>query len=154
MPCSLVRAQAAGGSTSSWRVSATGAHPKRLRKLLHAAGYIRSEALSLTDDAVVFDANEAQEFLDCVAEAMSLNDAREYLDVPRPRERHLIEAGYLQPFVMGGAEILKDHAFAKRDLDAFLQRLLAGVAAALDMHRDHSAIPENESPAEAGRSHT
>lgn len=103
----------------------TGAHPKRLRKLLHAAGYIRSEVLALTDDAVVFDANDAREFLDRVAEAMSLNEARDYLNIPRPQEQHLFQAGYLQPFVMGGTEILKDHAFAKSHLDAFLERLRA-----------------------------
>ncbi len=102
----------------------TGAHPKRLRKLLHAAGYIPAEALSLTDDRTVFDADEAGEFLDCVAGEMSLKEAREYLNVPRPQERHLLEAGYIQPFVMGGTEVLKDHAFAKRDLDAFLDRLM------------------------------
>jgi hypothetical protein len=119
----------------------TGAHPKRLRKLLHAAGYIRSEALSLTDDAIVFDANEAREFLDRVAEAMSLNDAREYLNVPRPQEQHLLKAGYLQPFVMGGTEILKDHAFAKRDLDAFLYRLRADAIPLEPGESDFQPIP-------------
>jgi len=103
----------------------TGAHPKRLRKLLHAAGYIPTEALALTDDRIVFDADEAREFLDRVAGAMSLKEAREYLNIPRPQERHLFEAGHIRPFVLGGTEILKDHAFAKRDLDAFLNRLLS-----------------------------
>lgn len=102
----------------------TGAHPKRLRKLLHAAGHIPAEVLALSDERIVFDADEAHGFLDRITEAMSLNEAREYLNIPRPQERHLFEAGHIRPFVMGGTEVLKDHAFAKRDLDAFLDRLL------------------------------
>lgn len=119
----------------------TGAHPKRLRKLLHAAGLIGDGAPALTDNAVLFDADGAREFLDRVAEAMSLNEAREYLNVPRPQEQHLFQAGYLQPFVMGGTEILKDHAFAKRDLDAFLQRLLAGATPLKPGESDFHPIP-------------
>jgi len=119
----------------------TGAHPKRLRKLLHAAGFVRAEALALSDDRIVFDANEAREFLDRVAGAMSLNDAREYLNVPRPQEQHLLQAGYLQPFAMGGTEILKDHAFAKSDLDAFLRRLVAGATPLEPGQSDFHPIP-------------
>ena len=107
----------------------TGAHPKRLRKLLHAAGHIPAEALALSDERIVFDADDARGFLERITETMSLKEAGKYLNAPRPQERHLFEAGHILPFVMGGTEILKDHAFAKRDLDAFLDRLLADATA-------------------------
>ncbi|MBL0405303.1 TniQ family protein [Microvirga aerilata] len=103
----------------------TGAHPKRLRKLLHAAGYVSSEAMSLSDSWVTFDAESARDFLEWVSEAMTLTEAGEYLNAPRPHERLLFEAGFIVPFVRGGTDILKDHAFAQQDLHAFLKRLLA-----------------------------
>jgi hypothetical protein len=108
----------------------TGAHPKRLRKLLHAAGHVPVEALALSDERITFDAAEARGFLERVSETMSLKQAGEYLNAPRPHERLLFEAGFVEPFVRGGTETLKDHAFARRDLDAFLGRLLANASEA------------------------
>lgn len=102
-----------------------GAHPKRLRKLLHAAGHISSESITLTDDRIVFDATTTQDFLERVAGAMSLKEVGQYINAPRPHEHLLYEAGFIKPFVRGGTETLKVHAFAKQDLDAFLARLLA-----------------------------
>ncbi|QRM31344.1 TniQ family protein [Microvirga sp. VF16] len=101
-----------------------GAHPKRLRKLLHAAGHVKSQSMALSDERVMFDALEAQDFLARVSEAMNLRKAGEYLNAPRPHERLLADAGFIQPFVRGGTGLLRDFAFAKRDLDAFLGRLL------------------------------
>jgi hypothetical protein len=102
----------------------TGAHPKRLRKLLHAAGHVSLESLALSDERVMFDALETKDFLARVSEAMNLRQAGEYLNAPRPHERLLVDAGFIQPFVRGGTGSLRDFAFAKRDLDAFLERLL------------------------------
>lgn len=119
----------------------TGAHPKRLRKLLHATGFISTEMLSLTNDAIVFDAEGARDFLDSVTGAMSLKQAGEYLNAPRPHERLLFEAGHIQPFVAGGTEVLKDHAFSKRDLDIFLRRLQADATALQPGENDLAPIP-------------
>ena len=109
----------------------TGAHPKRLRKLLHAAGHVPEEALALSDERITFDAAKAQGFLDRVSETMSLKQAGEYLNAPRLHERLLFEAGFIEPFVRGGTETLKDHAFARRDLDVFLGRLLVDASEAV-----------------------
>lgn len=103
----------------------TGAHSKRLRKLLHAAGHISATALTLSNERILFDATSAREFLGQVSEAMSLRDAGTYLNAPAPHPTLLIEAGFIRPFVKGGTSTLKDHAFAKRELDAFLNGLLA-----------------------------
>jgi hypothetical protein len=102
-----------------------GVHPKRLRKLLHAAGHISSEAIALTDERIVFDATTTHGFLERVAGAMSLKEVGQYINAPRPQEHLLYEAGFIKPFIRGGTETLKNHAFAKQDLDAFLARLLA-----------------------------
>lgn len=102
-------------------------HPKRLRKLLHAAGYIRPEDIALTDERIVFDAQRTRDFLPRVADAMSLNEAGAYINAPRPYERLLFDAGFIEPFIRGGTDALNKHAIAKQDLDAFLDQLLEGV---------------------------
>ncbi len=115
-----------------------GAHPKRLRKLLHAAGIIGPESLSLSDDRVLFDAAGTQHVLERIGHAMPLKEAGKYINAPRPHERLLFDAGFIQPFIRGGTEQLKDHAFAKQDLDAFLNRLLAG---AVEIDQDGRFLP-------------
>lgn len=55
---------------------------------------------------------------------MPLKQAGQYLNIPRHIERALFEAGHLRPFVAGGVDQSFNHAFAKRDLDLFLERLM------------------------------
>ncbi|MCG7394272.1 TniQ family protein [Microvirga sp. ACRRW] len=105
-----------------------GVHPKRLRKLLHAAGHIRESSAKLSDERTVFDARAAQSFLEQVADSLPLTQARAYLNAPRPHERLLFEAGFIRPMILGGTEDLNHHAFARSDLDAFLARLMARVS--------------------------
>lgn len=101
-----------------------GAHRKRLRKLLHAAGHISDEQLALTDDRILFEADAARDLLCLISEEMPLKQAGQYLNIPRHIERALFEAGHLRPFVAGGGDQTFHHAFAKRDLDLFLERLM------------------------------
>jgi len=119
-----------------------GAHPKRLRKLLHAAGVIGRDSLPLSDDRILFDAAEAQHFLERIGDAMPLKEAGKYINAPRPQERLLLEAGFIEPFIRGGTEQLKDHAFAKQDLDSFLDRLLAGAVEIDQDGRSMLPIPD------------
>lgn len=118
-----------------------GAHPKRLRKLLEAANVIKPNGLSLSDDRILFAAEAAQPILERIEGAMSLNEAGKYINAPRPHERLLFEAGFIEPFIKGGTPQLKSHAFAKQDLDAFLAGLLAG---AVEMNHNHClfSIPD------------
>lgn len=102
----------------------TGAHTGRLRKLLHAAGHISTDQLALTDEAIFFDANAARDLLGLISEEMSLQEAGKYLNVPHHTERQLFEAGHLRPFMVGGIDRSFNHAFAKRDLDLFLESLM------------------------------
>ncbi|WJS00319.1 TniQ family protein [Roseibium aggregatum] len=101
----------------------TGAHPKRLRKVLQAVGLITEDQLTLSDERTLFRAEDAKFHLDRIEESMSLNRARDYINAPRPVERTLLAAGLLKPWLEGGNGVLKDHAFAKRDLDEFLAAL-------------------------------
>ena len=102
-----------------------GAHRKRLRKLLHAAGHISAEQLALTDDRILFEADVAHDLLCLVSEEMPLKQAGLYLNIPRHIERALFDAGHLRPFVVGGLDRSFNHAFAKRDLDLFLENLMS-----------------------------
>lgn len=107
---------------TAWRE--TGAHSKRLRKLLHAAGHISTAQLALTDDTILFNADAARNLLGLISEQMSLQEARKYLNIPHHTERQLFEAGHLRPFMVGGIDRSFNHAFAKRDLDLFLESLM------------------------------
>src|SRR3546814_16583085 len=63
-----------------------GAHPKRLRKLLHAAGYIREADMMLSDERVTFPVAEVKDYLGRIANSMSLEAAGHYLNAPRVQE--------------------------------------------------------------------
>lgn len=102
-----------------------GLHPKRTRKLLRDAGIIGQETDGLSNERVTFDAEVGGRFLSDVASSMSLVRLGQYLGTPRPHERLLFEAGYLKPWIVGGTDDLKDHAFRKSNADAFLTALLA-----------------------------
>lgn len=108
----------------------TGAHPKRLRKVLHAVGLISEEHFHRSDERTLFRAEDAKFYLDRIEESMSLNQVRTYINAPRPVDRLLFEAGILKPWLQGGTEVFKDHAFAKRDLDDFLSALTGDAAPA------------------------
>lgn len=100
-----------------------GVHPKRLRKLLHQAGFINNEAMSFSDERTLFPAEATQDFLGKVSRSMSLREARDYLHLPRPLERKLLEAGILVPFLAGTKDTI-NHTFDRLDLDNLLAKLL------------------------------
>ena len=102
----------------------TGLHPKRLRKLLRRAGAVEGVTGALADSRVTVDAGAAEKLLEGLEDTVSLEGVRDYLNVPRPHDRGLFERGLIRPLVLGGRRDV-DHAFGRRDLDAFLERLLA-----------------------------
>lgn len=108
----------------------TGAHPKRLKKVLHAVGLIDEAKFHQSDERILFRADKADFYLKRIGESMSLNCVRAYINAPRPVERVLFKAGILKPWLQGGTGNLKDHAFAKRDLDDFLSALTTGAVPA------------------------
>ncbi|PZQ94669.1 MAG: hypothetical protein DI533_21700 [Cereibacter sphaeroides] len=120
-------------NAASWTIYTAskhfGLHHKRLRAILAAAGRLPVGHGALSANRVVIQGADVEGFLSGVAEMMSLAKAREYLNIPRPHDRLLLEAGYLVPFIVGGTETLKDHGLRKSDLDLFLARLKAKATA-------------------------
>ena len=110
-------------------VKLTGKHPKRLNRLLHAAGFLDDDAMLLSAHQAAFPADtKAELFLERVKRSMPMGAARRYINASRDQFDLLLKAGLVAPFIRGGAS-LKDHAFDKQDLDDFLARLLEGVPA-------------------------
>lgn len=107
-------------------------HPKRLRKILTAAGHVETDSTWLTDDLVRFEMTpDVVALLAAHQEAMSLTQAGEYINAPRVQIRLLFEAGFIKPFIVSN-ETFKDHAFARADLDAFISRLTADAVEGLE----------------------
>lgn len=117
-------------------------HPKRLRKLLMAAGVLSEASVELSDANCTFDAEKGSlAATEASAAGLTLLKAGEYLNAPRVHRVLLHQAGLIAPRIRGGDHGAAD-MFAPEDLDGFLDRLLEGavpVAAAAD---GQGAIPE------------
>lgn len=114
-----------------------GLHHKRLRKLLHAKGYIRHEDLHLSDDRVVFDAASTNDLLTRLSNAVSLDVANKYINVPPPHIRKLMSAGLIAPLASFDGAIAM-FVFETKELDKFLMRLsIDATDADID---DHSLV--------------
>lgn len=100
-------------------------HPKRLRKLLLGAELIGRETNGLTDERVLFDAEEGATLIREINEALKFGEAARYLNIPRPQDRRiLVDAGFFEPLVQGDAsKKLKGDLFRRGDLDAWLRNL-------------------------------
>lgn len=122
----------------------TGVHPKRLRKLLYAAGFLQESDLPLADNQVRIPAHEVQEFLDKVANSMTLRAAAWYLNASRLQVSLLVRSGFIRPLV-GYENGTTDYAIPKSELDRFLSRLLAA-------QKDLGYQPGFESIPDAARS--
>jgi hypothetical protein len=104
----------------------TGLHPKRLRKLLAVAGTLPADADGLADGNCLFDAEKgSMAAREAAAATLSVRKAGEYLNAPRVQRDRLYRSGLIVPRVRGADHGVADQ-FAPEDLDAFLDRLLAG----------------------------
>src|SRR3546814_972717 len=70
-----------------------GAHPKRLRKLLHMAGYVREADMALPDERVTFPVVDVKDFLGEIANSMPLEAAGQYLSASRVQVNLLFKTG-------------------------------------------------------------
>jgi lambda repressor-like predicted transcriptional regulator len=102
-----------------------GLHPKRLRRVLLAAGIIDQRQGGLPDQHVVFAAEAASSLVEAAKSAMSLPEAGEYLNAPRAQVALLAKNKFIEPHVKADTAGALDR-FATADLDVFLQRLLDG----------------------------
>ncbi len=106
----------------------TGMHPKRLRKLLQAAGIVGGRQTTLTDNIVTFDAKAAAAVVTKAKGAMSLPAAGKYLNAPRVHIQLLAMNRFIVPCVPASDFSAIDR-YAIADLDEFLGRLLDGAHA-------------------------
>lgn len=106
-------------------------HPKRLQRLLIAAGILDKEAAGLSAHKAAFPADaKADEVLQRVKRCIPKWAAAAYVNAPPLQFDLMHKAGLVVPFVKSGGEI-KDYGFDIRDLDDFLSRLIGGISTAL-----------------------
>ncbi|MDR7040488.1 hypothetical protein J2X36_005271 [Methylobacterium sp. BE186] len=104
----------------------TGAHPKRLRKILAGLGHVESGREGGTDHDVTFDAAGARALLESLAEAMSMKEAAAYLNINRMAFSAIVRSGRLQPVLCAGEiEGIGRSVFTRSQLDRFLANLEA-----------------------------
>ena len=101
----------------------SGQHPKRLRKLLRAAGIIGEGQDPLVDANVIFAAEEASSVITRAKGALSLPEAGKYLNAPRVHIKLIADNGFIVPHLSATAFGAVDQ-YALADLDEFLRRLL------------------------------
>lgn len=102
----------------------TGLHPKRLRKVLKAAGVLPSNADELADGNCLFDAERGSlSATEASAATLSVRKVGEYLNAPRVQRDRLYQHGLIIPRIRAGDHGAADK-FAPEDLDAFLAKLL------------------------------
>jgi hypothetical protein len=102
----------------------TGLHPKRLRKLLRAAGIVKADQDPLVDANVIFPSGEAYRVATRDRGSISLIEVGRYLNLSRVQRTLLVEAGFLKPSLGRTHGVLDQYATA--DLDKFLKRLVEG----------------------------
>lgn len=114
----------------------TGRHPKRLRKVLAAAGLIEEGHEAFSDGHVLFNVARADRFLKAEARGLDLGAAAAYLGMTPYQARILGNAGILRSYVEHtGEDDTRRHTFATDDLDAFIARLTEN-AEAIDRPTD------------------
>jgi hypothetical protein len=115
-------------------------HPKRLRRVLIAAGIISEGQDSRPDQRVVFAAEKASSLVMKARDALSLPEVTEYLNAPRAQAALLARNRFIKPHVEACRAGARDR-YAIADLAAFLSRLLAGSASVSKPKPSHGSIP-------------
>jgi hypothetical protein len=116
-------------------------HPKRLRKLLKAAGTLPPGADALADGNCLFDAQQgSMAAREASAASLTLLKAGEYLNAPRVQRVLLHRAGFIVPRIRAGDHGAAD-MFAPADLERFLDRLLDGAVAVPAVGDGQATIP-------------
>jgi hypothetical protein len=102
-----------------------GAHPKRLRKILAAKGLLPAGHESSSDNLVLFDADRAQDVFDSGAiDGLTQKDLETYLGTGRVQAKILVDSGIVKPAVAVSEPGIGWFAFARKEIDTFLENLL------------------------------
>lgn len=98
-----------------------GVHPKRLRKVLHAAGVLSTEQMELPYGNATFDAATAAQTLTDAIDGLFMTEIEPYLGAGRTQTKLLVDSGIVEPMFPKRPDL--DHLFRRRDLDLFLDRI-------------------------------
>lgn len=103
----------------------TGLHPKRLRKILGAAGVLGGDEKGFTHSRAIFPVQEARPVLRRGLGDLSVQAAGRHLNAPRVQIELLARRGFIKPAIPGRAFSAADR-YTLAELDGFLARLFAG----------------------------
>ncbi|MGY3582102.1 hypothetical protein ACVIGB_000975 [Bradyrhizobium sp. USDA 4341] len=117
----------------------TGLHPKRMRKLLAAAGILSVGHEVLSDAKVVFDAEKARAVITADIGALSRPQAGKYLNAPRVQMLLLAKSGLLHSV---GDEDGLNEKFPVEELNQFLAKLLRAAKPVRRAPAGSATIPE------------
>lgn len=123
----------------------TGRHPKKLRKVLRAAGIIGDTQMASSDHNVTFDAQAATTVIAAMERRLYLPAARAYLNAPRSQADLLIKHGFIKAKdpIAGTYD-----QYSIDDLDAFLRHLMVDARPV-----DHASAAMADIPGAARRAH-
>ena len=107
-------------------------HPKRLRKALRNVGIVGDGTAGLSDHRVLAPPEAVAALAEGLKDTLRMTEARKYLNVPRPHDMGLLDAGFISPMVARARSPRGiQNTFRRVELDEFLQRLLARADEAL-----------------------
>jgi TniQ len=114
-------------------------HPKVLRRHLRTAGLITDAQMDMSDHNVLFNADAGRAVAAPLAEALSLTEAMQHMNVPRTQMTVLVKHGFVRPRHPAAQSGGQDR-YAATDLDAFLVKLGINSPSAYH-HRKFRNIP-------------
>jgi hypothetical protein len=117
----------------------TGLHPKRMRKLLAAAGILSVGHEKLSDAKVIFDAEKARAVITTDMGALSRPQAGKYLNAPRVQMLLLAKSGLLRSV---GNDAGINEKFPVEELDQFLVKLRRAAKPVRRAPAGSATIPE------------
>jgi hypothetical protein len=119
-------------------------HPKRLRKILAAKSLIPPDHQDCHDNHLLMDAAKVQTLYDDgIITGLTQKDVEVYLGAGRVQTKLLVDAGIVVPAI--STTDLSDHSawssFPKKDLDAFLARLMQDAITVASAGKGQHNIP-------------
>jgi hypothetical protein len=118
-------------------------HPKRLRKVLRAAGILDTESEQLEDSHAVFPLEPANSIVLKSKDALSVRQLETYLGAGRVQAALIVKHGFIKPFVQfpSNGHRPPSSAIAREDADAFLAKLCATAANVSEMPAGSATMP-------------
>lgn len=111
----------------------TGIHPKRLRRLLVAAGHIPPTMAAWSDDRVIFPAKAVADLLEEIRVAFTVDDIAEQLNIKKREVNQLIEANVIRPFDEPEPMGRRFPLFRRSDIEALFSTIASAAVPVAEM---------------------